>query len=50
MIIEHNVKLIIIDSIAALARTDFNTGRMMDRQRMLGTVLEAITLLELFTT
>ena len=35
-IIDHGIKLVIIDSIAALARSDFGAGNVADRQRLLG--------------
>lgn len=35
-IIDHSIKLIIIDSIAALARTEFEAQAVAERQRMLG--------------
>jgi RAD51-like protein 1 len=35
-IIDHGIKLLIIDSIAALARSDFGPRDMADRQRLLG--------------
>ena len=35
-IIDHNVKLVLVDSIAALARSEFNQNKIVDRQQMLG--------------
>jgi len=35
-IIDHGIKLVIIDSIAALARSDFGSGNVVERQKLLG--------------
>lgn len=35
-IIDHRVRLIILDSVASLARADFAPGSLVERQRMLG--------------
>lgn len=35
-IIDHSVKLVLVDSIAALARSEFNRNKIVDRQQMLG--------------
>ena len=37
-IIDHNIKLVLVDSIAALARSEFNRDKVMDRQHMLGKI------------
>lgn len=35
-IIDHGVKLVLVDSIAALARSEFTRDRTVDRQQVLG--------------
>ncbi|DBB05144.1 TPA: hypothetical protein ACH3X3_010395 [Trebouxia sp. C0006] len=35
-IIDHNVKLVVVDSIAALARSEFSRDKIVDRQQLLG--------------
>lgn len=35
-IIDHGVKLVVVDSIAALARSEFTRDRTVDRQQVLG--------------
>lgn len=35
-IIDHNIKLVLVDSIAALARSQFSRDKVMERQQMLG--------------
>ncbi|DBB01626.1 TPA: DNA repair protein RAD51 [Trebouxia sp. C0004] len=35
-IIDHNVKLVLVDSIAALARSEFSRDKIVDRQQILG--------------
>ncbi|KAL3147194.1 DNA repair protein RAD51 [Trebouxia sp. C0010 RCD-2024] len=35
-IIDHNIKLVLVDSIAALARSEFSRDKVVDRQQMLG--------------
>jgi RecA/RadA recombinase len=35
-IIERRVRLVVLDSVAALARADFAPGSLPERQRMLG--------------
>ena len=35
-VIDHNIKLILVDSIAALARSEFSRDRIVDRQQLLG--------------
>lgn len=35
-IIDHNIKLVVVDSIAALARSQFSRDKVMERQQMLG--------------
>ena len=35
-IIDYNIKLIIVDSIAALVRSEFGTNKMAERQKLLG--------------
>lgn len=35
-VIDHRVRLIVLDSVAALARADFAPGSLVERQRMLG--------------
>ena len=38
-IIDHNIKLVLVDSIAALARSEFSQEKVMDRQQMLGKII-----------
>ena len=35
-VIDHSIKLILIDSIAALVRSEFSHDRTVDRQQLLG--------------
>jgi hypothetical protein len=35
-IIDHRVRLVVLDSVASLARADFAPGSLPERQRMLG--------------
>ena len=35
-IIDHNIKLVLVDSIAALARSEFSRDKVTDRQQVLG--------------
>lgn len=37
-IIDHNIKLVLVDSIAALARSEFSRDKVVDRQQMLGKI------------
>ena len=39
-IIDHNVKLVVVDSIAALARSEFSRDKIVDRQQLLGMPLK----------
>ncbi len=41
-VIDHKVRLIILDSAACLARADFAPGSLPDRQRMLGQQVGAV--------
>ena len=35
-IIDYNIKLVLVDSIAALARSEFGRDKIVDRQQVLG--------------
>ncbi len=39
-IIDHNVKLVVVDSVAALARSEFSRDKIVDRQQLLGMPLK----------
>lgn len=39
-IIDHNVKLVLVDSIAALTRSEFSRDKIVDRQQILGMPLK----------